>query len=117
MVRHQRATCTDPVVARLDWYAGSPVSGQPHPTAALSLGVDTLAQALALWATRDDSKAQPEVRRAANTAVEAIDGMVAELRSIRSRLVAEVRQSDDAAMARSAELLARLQHERPGGRP
>jgi hypothetical protein len=87
------------------------------PTAALRLGVDTLAQALALWATRDNGKAQPEVRQAANTAVDAIDAMLRELHSVRSRVVAEIRQADDAAIARADELLASLRHERPGGRP
>lgn len=58
--------------------------------------------ALAQWAVRDDSKADPEARRAANTAMEAIDAMLAELHAVRSRLVAEKRQSDDANDARLA---------------
>jgi hypothetical protein len=83
------------------------VTGPQRPTAALSLGVDTLAQALALWATRDDAKAQPEVRRAANTAVGAIDAMLAELHRIRSGLVAEARAADAAALARADAMLAK----------
>jgi hypothetical protein len=66
-----------------------------------------LGGSLALWATRDDAKAQPEVRQAANTAVDAIDAMLGELHRIRSGLVAEVRAADDATNARVDELLAR----------
>ncbi len=64
-----------------------------------------LAVALAQWETRDDSKAQPEVRRAANTAMDAIDTMLAELHAMRSRLVGEIRASDDASAARADALL------------
>jgi hypothetical protein len=28
MIRHQRATCTDPIVARLDWYSGDAPGGE-----------------------------------------------------------------------------------------
>jgi hypothetical protein len=69
--------------------------------------------AMATWATRDDDKAQPEVTRAGHAAVEAIDAMLAELHRARQQLVAEVRQHQDAAMARLDELLARHQD---GGR-
>ena len=40
-----------------------------------------LGVALAQWAARDDTRAEPEVRRAANTAMDAIDAMIAELHS------------------------------------
>jgi hypothetical protein len=70
-----------------------------------------LEMALALWATRDDTKAQPGVRRAANDAVDAVDGALRELHGIRSQLVSEVRVADDAAMARTEELLRRLREE------
>jgi hypothetical protein len=76
-----------------------------------------LATALGQWARRDDSKAQPEVRQAANTAMDTIDAMLAELHAAGAALAAEIRQSDDAAAARVDALLARLRHERPGGRP
>ena len=79
------------------------------------LGV--LGVALAAWATRDDSKAQPEIRQAANTAMDAIDAMLAELHRAQEQLVAEIRQSDDATTARVHAMLARLRHQRPGGRP
>ena len=36
-----------------------------------------LGVALAQWAARDDSKAEPEIRQAANTAMDAIDAMIA----------------------------------------
>lgn len=63
---------------------------------------------LAIWETRDDSKPQPEVRRAANKAMDAIDSMLADLHAIRNRLVGEIRQADDEAMKRTEALLASL---------
>jgi len=65
-----------------------------------------LAIALGQWEDRDDSKAQPEVRRAANTAMDAIDGMLHRLHAMRSRLVGEIRQADDASAARVDSMLA-----------
>jgi hypothetical protein len=67
------------------------------------LGV--LGVALAQWAARDDSKAESAVRRAANTAIDAIDAMLGELHALRARLVSEIRASDDAAAARVDALL------------
>lgn len=67
---------------------------------------DALSGALAAWATRDDSKAQPDAREAANTAMASIDTMLAELHSARSALLAEIRASDDATAARVDALLA-----------
>jgi hypothetical protein len=64
-----------------------------------------LAAALARWETRDDSKPQPEIRRAANTAMDSIDAMLTDLYRIRQRLVGEIRDSDDRAAARADELL------------
>ncbi len=65
-----------------------------------------LAVALGQWEDRDDAKAQPEVRRAANTAMDAIDGMLAELHKMRARLMDEMAASDDATAARADALLA-----------
>lgn len=80
---------------------------QPYDVhAKLEDPMGVLAVALAQWETRDDSKAQPEVRRAANTAMDTIDGMVRDLYAIRSRLVSEIRASDDAAAVRVDALLA-----------
>jgi hypothetical protein len=62
--------------------------------------------ALDRWGTRDDTRAQPEVRRAANDAMDAIDAMVRELYAMRSRLVSEMRASDDATGRRVDALLA-----------
>ena len=45
-----------------------------------------LGVALAQWMARDDTRAEPEVRRAANTAMDMIDAMLAELHLLRSRL-------------------------------
>ena len=65
-----------------------------------------LAGALATWATRDDSTAQPEVRASANTAMAVIDAMLADLHAARSALVGEIRASDDATDARIDAMLA-----------
>jgi hypothetical protein len=70
------------------------------------LGV--LGVALAQWMARDDTKAQPAIRQAANTAMDATDAMLAELHQLRARLVSEIRESDDLAAARADALLARL---------
>ena len=64
-----------------------------------------LGVALAQWMARDDSKAPPEVRQAANTAMDAIDAMLAELHALRARLVSETRASDDASAARVDAML------------
>jgi hypothetical protein len=66
-----------------------------------------LAAALGRWAARDDSRADPDARRAANTAMEAIDTMLAGLHALRARLVGEIRASDDAAAARVDAMLGR----------
>jgi hypothetical protein len=71
-----------------------------------------LAEALELWSGRDDTKAQPEVREAANTAMDAIDRMLAALHRPRAELISEVRASDDASEVRATALLARLRAER-----
>jgi thiamine monophosphate kinase len=62
--------------------------------------------ALTRWQDRDDSKPQAEVREAANTAMDVIDGMLADLHAMRSRLVGEIRASDDAFAARVDAMLA-----------
>jgi hypothetical protein len=68
------------------------------------LGV--LGVALAQWMARDDTRAEPEVRRAANTAMDETDAMIAELHQLRARLVTEIRTSDDATAARADAMLA-----------
>lgn len=65
-----------------------------------------LGVALAQWMARDDSKADPEARRAANTAMESIDAMLAELHQLRARLQSEIRDSDDIRNARVDAMLA-----------
>ena len=71
--------------------------------------VRVLTAALSAWQGRDDTRPQPEVRRAANTAMDQIDAMVRELYAMRSRLVTEVRASDDATGRRVDAMLARDQ--------
>ena len=80
---------------------------QPYDVyARLEDPMGVLSVALGQWEDRDDTKAQPEVRRAANTAMDAIDGMLRDLHAMRSRLVGEIRDSDDAAAARADAMLA-----------
>lgn len=87
--------------------------GAPE-TAALA----AILEALAVWETRDDTKAQPEVRRSANTAMDAIDSMVALMYRLRSRLVTEIRASDDATAVRVDAMLAEARARRcPDHRP
>jgi hypothetical protein len=81
-------------------------------TARFGRDLDALGAALALWATRDDSKAQPEVTRAGHAAVEAIDAMLGELHRARQQLVGEIREHQDTGLARADALLARY---RDGG--
>jgi len=78
---------------------------QPYHVSALEAATTSLAITLGHWETRDDTRPQPEVRRAANTAMDAIDAMVRELYAMRSRLVTEIRASDDATGARVDRLL------------
>ena len=63
--------------------------------------------ALAQWMARDDTKAQPAIRQAANTAMDQVDAMLSELHALRARLVSEIRDSDDASDARVNALLRR----------
>jgi hypothetical protein len=88
------------------------VTGYDSALSAVRGHLGELETALALWATRDDTKAQPGVRQAANDAIDAIDAALRELHGVRSGLVSEVRESDDAAMVRAEELLRRIREER-----
>jgi hypothetical protein len=89
------------------------VTGQPYDVhARLEDPMGVLAIALGRWEDRDDTKPQPEVREAANKAMDEIDLMLRELHAMRSRLVSEIRQADDAAAARVDELLRRRREER-----
>jgi hypothetical protein len=75
-----------------------------------------LGVALAQWAIRDETKAQPEIRQAANTAVAAIDDMLAALHRARQQLVTEVRAADDANAARVDAMLAETRQQREAGK-
>ena len=74
-----------------------------------------LGVALAQWMARDDTTADAPTRQAANTAMDAIDAMLAELHRLRSRLVGEIRVSDDLTAERADALLAELR-DQAGGR-
>lgn len=88
------------------------MTGYDTALSALRGHLGELEAALALWATRDDTKAQPDIRQAANDAIDAIDGALRELHGIRAGLLGEVRSSDDATTARAEELLRRTRQER-----
>jgi hypothetical protein len=80
---------------------------QPYDVyAKLEDPVGVLSVALGQWEDRDDSKPQPEVRRAANVAMDAIDGILRDLYVMRARPVGEIRAADDDAAARVDALLA-----------
>jgi hypothetical protein len=78
----------------------------PYDTGALEDYLGVAAVGLAQWETRDDTRAQSHIRHAANDAMDAIDTMLRELHQMRSRLVNEMRDSDDATAARVDRLLA-----------
>lgn len=82
------------------------------PMTVLHDQIRILGIALARWAERDDTTAQPEVRQAANTAMDAIDAMLAKLYAARSALLTEIRQSDDATATRTDALLTRIRQDR-----
>jgi hypothetical protein len=75
------------------------------PTTSLDDQLGVLRIALAQWEIRDNSKAQPEIRQAANTAMTTIDDMLAGLHRLRSDLVTEIRQADHPTAARSYAML------------
>lgn len=78
--------------------------------------VEAVTSALERWAERDPSTLQPEVRRAGNEAVAAIDAMAGELRRLRYRLAAEIREGDQAGAARANAYLDALGQDRGGAR-
>ena len=65
-----------------------------------------LAVALAQWAARDDTEAEPGVTRAGHAAVDEIDAMLRELHRLRTRLTGEIRERQDITMARADVLIA-----------
>jgi hypothetical protein len=101
---------------------GRPPARTPPPSrreamstvALLAVSGERLAADLATWAARDDTRPQPEVRRAGSDAIDAIDTMLGELYALRSRLVGEIRVSDELTDARAGVLLARSREARGG---
>jgi hypothetical protein len=92
---------------------GSHAGRQPYDVhARLEDPMGVLAIALGQWEDRDETRPQPEVRQAANKAMDEIDLMLRELHAMRSRLVGEIRAADDATAARVDELLRQCREER-----
>ena len=67
--------------------------------------------ALAIWAARSDDRPDADARQAANTAMDEIDGMLAELHELRGRLVGEIRVSDDQTAVRVDALIGQSREE------
>lgn len=82
------------------------MSDNETPTVRIHVLAEKFAVSLATWATRDDSKAQPAVRVAANDAMDAIDALLRELHGVRSKLLGEIRDHDDIAAVRVDAMLA-----------
>ena len=76
-------------------------------TGTLRVNLEALSVALSQWERRDDTRPQPEIRRAANMAMDEIDAMLRELHTLRGQLVSQIRDSDDASRARADALLRR----------
>jgi hypothetical protein len=72
------------------------------PTASLRDRTSVLGVALTQWAGRGTARDEAAARRAAITAVDAIDALLRDLFVLRGRLVREIRQADDAARPRVA---------------
>jgi hypothetical protein len=85
------------------------------PMTGLHDEIGTLGVTLARWSERDDTRPQPEIRQAANTAVDAVDELICRLYALRQRLVTEIRASDDAAGTRVDALLARQRRPESAG--
>lgn len=139
MVRHQRATCTDPVVARLDWYAGAPehlVTAGGHSIAPdPSTGLEELAGLISFrvgeWhdfgyetPPAPNCKTIPplgersaQAIRGGHAAIEAIDDLIRQLHALRAQLVGELRQDEDIRMERTGRMLANSRERRGGDEP
>ena len=107
--RHPGETPTRSTVAHAA-DIGLDVDGQADALAELApvdAAVAGLAAALAVWSARRLDQPDATARCAANAAVDAIDAALAGLHAIRSALVGQIRQADDAAAERVDALLAR----------
>jgi hypothetical protein len=82
-----------------------PGAAYADESAAIRDAAEDIATYLALWAMRDDSKPDAHARRCANSAMDAVDRALRELHALRSRLVSDIRASDDAAAARVDAML------------
>ena len=68
--------------------------------------VDQLLAAANRWNQRSGPTPAPEVRQAVDTAVEALDAALTELRRIRRQLLAQVRRSDKKSSEQAPQLVA-----------
>jgi hypothetical protein len=95
--------------------ARGPVNGPARrgELAAVDAAVADLAAALAVWSARRDDRPDATARRAANTAMDALDAALAELHELRARLHFEIRESDDRTAERVDAMLARRREATP----
>lgn len=77
------------------------------PNTPLFSDLVVLSQRLGVWAGREESKAEPQVRKAAADAMTLVDGLLADLHAIRDRLHREIRRADQIADQRVDALLAK----------
>lgn len=85
--------------------------GYEAAVSALRANLDDLARDLAIWQARNDPVIEPHARRCASDAVNEIDVLLQELHAIRGRLIPEIRDSDDAAMAHADAVLRLIREE------
>jgi len=83
----------------------APADAFDAPLSAIRNHAEDAAVSLGIWSRRDGSRPDAHARLAANSAVDAIDGMLRELYALRSALVTEIRISDDANGARVDKML------------
>jgi hypothetical protein len=108
MPRGDRRPTSSPTSAEVVSTIARPTGrGLADATGRLGDQLGVLGVALAQWAARDDSRAHAAIRRAASTAIETADAMLAELHGLRADLIGQIRRSDDLAAERVDELLGR----------
>jgi hypothetical protein len=108
MPRGDRRPTSSPTSAEVVSTIARPTGrGLADATGRLGDQLGVLGVALAQWAARDDSRAHAAIRRAASTAIETADAMLAELHGLRADLIGQIRRSDDLAAERADALLAK----------
>jgi hypothetical protein len=79
------------------------------PLSAIRDHVENAATWLGIWCNRTEPDAH--ARRCANDAVDAIDSAIGHLHKVRRELLSEIREADDATLARADALLSRTRED------